>query len=287
MSTAPDTLPEISLKPAEWGGSAGERWARNLDQYETMLAPMGAALLDHAALTPGLTVAEIGSGGGAVSRGIAERVGSTGSVVGLDLSPDLTALAAERAAAAGLANATYLAGDAGSATPPGAPFDRLMSRFGIMFFPDPPAAFAGLRKLLRAGGRADFAVWAPPPENPSISMLGKVSAKYLSLPKPVPHATGPFAFDDPDYFGALLTGAGFKDPKFEKWQGIIAVGGGMDAAGAADFVMGTSTLAEALADQPAELLAQIRADVTAAFAPHEQDGKVMLPASVFLVTASG
>src|SRR3546814_1822119 len=87
-------------------------------------------------------------------------VGNTGWGLGLVLSPDLVAAASERARRTGLANIRFVQGDAATAMPEEAPFDRLFSRFGTMFFPKPYRAFANLRRMLRAGGRLDSAVWA-------------------------------------------------------------------------------------------------------------------------------
>ena len=283
MSTAP--LPTVELQPPEWSGVAGERWARHIDRYETMLAPIGDELLARAELVPGLSLAEIGCGGGGVSRAAAARVGPDGHVLGIDISPTLTTLATERATAAGITNLAFRTADAGSAGAGGESFDRLLSRFGIMFFNDPPAAFANLRRLLKPGGRADFAVWAPPAENRSISAIAQIAGRYLAMPKPEPHAPGPFGLDDPDYFSGILAGAGFSDTRIEKWAGKVKVGGGGSPADAAEFVMTSSALAEMLAEQPETIRQQIRADAERFFADYDTADGVVMPVSVFMVTS--
>jgi SAM-dependent methyltransferase len=275
----------IELKPAEWSGVAGERWAASLDKYETMLADAGEALIAHAAFMPGEKVVEIGCGGGATTRTIAGKIAPGGQVTGVDISPALVALSAERAAAAGIDNATFIAADAGTVTLDNGPFDRLTSRFGIMFFADPPAAFANLRALLKKGGRADFAVWAPPAENPAVSALPKVAAAHLNLPKPDPRAPGPFSLSDPEYFRGLLKGAGFIDVTMEKWGGNVHVGGRVNAAQAAAFAMNSSMLADVVAEQPAETREAIQADLEALFAPFDGPDGVAVPSAVWIVTA--
>lgn len=137
------------------------RWLANLDRFESMIAPVGDALLARVGLRAGERVVDIGCGGGATSREIARRVQPGGTVVGVDISAALVAEAARRSASAGLTNAAFVVADAAAALPAGAPFDRLVSRFGSMFFANPAAAFHNLGRMLRTGARADFAVWAP------------------------------------------------------------------------------------------------------------------------------
>lgn len=283
MASAPDDV--IQMKPSDWSGAAGERWANNLDNYETMLSEAGEALLDHAALTPGLKVAEIGCGGGAVSRAIARRIAPDGMMVGVDISPVLVPLCEERAAAAGIANARFVTADAGSVRLEDAPFDRLLSRFGIMFFRDPPAAFANLRSLLKSGGRADFAVWAPPAENPAVSALPKAAGRHLNLPPVDPLAPGPFSLSDRDHFHGLLAGAGFSGITFDKWHGDVHLGGKVGAREAALFAMNSSMLADVVAEQPQATQDAIIADLQAMFEPFDGPEGVAIPSAVWLVTA--
>ena len=284
MAGAPDDV--IQMKPSDWSGAAGERWANNLDGYEAMLRGAGEALLDHAALAPGMKVAEIGCGGGAVSRAIAGRIAPDGMVVGVDISPVLVPLCRDRAAAAGIANASFVTADAGSVTLDDAPFDRILSRFGIMFFRDPPAAFANLRALLKRGGRADFAVWAPPAENPAVSALPKAAAKHLNLPPVDPLAPGPFSLCDRDHFNGLLAGAGFTGIAFEKWQGDVHLGGKVGARDAALFAMNSSMLADIVAEQPEAIREAIIDDLQAMFEPFDGPEGVAIPSAVWLVTAT-
>ena len=114
---------------------------------------------------PGQRVADIGCGGGWTSRQAARQVGGSGRVHGLDISSALNAEATRRAEAAALGNLRFSVADASCFRPDDIPFDRLLSRLGVMFFNEPIAAFGHLRSLLDEGGQADFAVWAPPQNN--------------------------------------------------------------------------------------------------------------------------
>ena len=177
----------------DWAGEAGTRWLAQLDRFESMIEPIGEALLARAAHAAGEKVVDIGCGGGWTTRRIAERIGNTGLALGLDISPELVAAASERARHADLANIRFEQGDAATAMPEEAPFDRLHSRFGTMFFPDPYAAFANLRRMLRASGRLDIAVWAPIADNPWQRNVMAAIRRHIDLPTPQPRETGPFA----------------------------------------------------------------------------------------------
>jgi len=146
-----------------WAGPMGERWLANLDRFETMITPIGEALLAEAGFAPGERVVDIGCGGGANTLQIAAKVAPGGSVTGLDISPALVKACAARARAAGVTNANFVAGDAAVAKLPETGFDRLFSRFGVMFFTDPHAAFANIHGFLRGGARLNFAWFATKP----------------------------------------------------------------------------------------------------------------------------
>src|SRR3546814_17768551 len=118
-----------------------------------MIEPVGQALLAQAGYAPGERVVDVGCGGGWTTRQIAAAVGDSGLALGLDISPDLVAAANDRAQRAGLAQIRFAQGDAATGMPVEAPFDRLFSRFGLMFFPEHYHAFATLRTLGRASGR--------------------------------------------------------------------------------------------------------------------------------------
>ena len=133
----------------DWAGAMGQRWLANLSSFEAMIAPIGDALLAHAACRPGERVIDLGCGGGATSIALARAVAPDGAVLGLDISPDLIRAAQARADQANLANLCFACADAATAVLDGAPYDRLVSRFGSMFFAEPVAAFTHLRTQLR------------------------------------------------------------------------------------------------------------------------------------------
>jgi len=271
---------------AGWAGEQGDQWLAYIDGFEGMIAAVGAALMAKAAFTPGERVVDIGCGGGATTAEIGRAVGPNGEALGIDVSEALLATARQRAA--GAANVRFIRADAGSAMLDGAPYDRLFSRFGIMFFPDFPGAFANMRKMLRPGGRADFSAWAPASENGWIIEMQGILAKHVELPRPEPNAPGPFALQDVNFARPLLENAGFKDVVFDLWRGEQLVGGaGAGPEQAANFVLNAMSFGEALKDKPASVYDEVRGELLALFSAHHRDGAVRMPAGAWLISARG
>lgn len=273
--------------PAEsWEGEMGDKWLANLDQFESMIAPVGQALVAQSAVQPGDMIIDIGCGGGATTFDLARRVGTDGLVTGLDISPGLVAEAQHRALAQGLANAQFVVGDASKVHIPGDGFDVLFSRFGVMFFADPYAAFANMHGFLKPDGRAVFGCWAPPSENAWVSDIMAIAAEFVDMPKPDPRAPGPFAFADPDYVRDILEKAGFQNITIIPWRGNQMVGGkGATPEIAADFVMNVLFLGEALEDQPDEVKAKARAKALELFKKAATPEGILMPCTVWFVSA--
>lgn len=284
--TAP-AKPVEALKGEDWAGEMGTKWLSHLDRFEGMIAPIGEALLARAAYQPGERVIDLGCGGGATTRAIAAAVAPGGEAVGLDISPDLTREAQARAAAMGLANARFVCGDAATTPLEGAPYDRLFSRFGSMFFAEPKRAFAHLHTLLKPGARIDLAVWANPRDNLwMMEMMGVVRA-HIDIPPAVPRTPGPFAFEDLDYLADVLAAGGFTGMDVTPYVGQQAVGGpGASPEDAADFVLAAMAAGRALADHGEAVQAAARADLVALFTERHVAGQgVMMGCKAWLVRA--
>src|SRR5687767_9978445 len=135
-----------------WDGTGGEHWATEADRYDFINRRFAERIGEALAPRPGERVLDVGCGNGALSLTIAPLVQPGGSVCGLDLSGPMLAVARRRAEEAVLDNAAFEQGDAQVHALPEAAFDAAVSRFGVMFFEDPVAAFANIGRALRPGG---------------------------------------------------------------------------------------------------------------------------------------
>ena len=268
----------------DWAGHRGRRWLRDVDVMEEQLAPVGEALLQRASPAAGERVLDVGCGAGWTTRRIAEAVGPEGLALGLDISEPLLAEAERRGA--GTPQLRFQLGDAGSVQPQGGPFDRLMSRFGVMFFADPPAAFRHLASLLTAQGQLNLAVWAEPARNPWMTEMRRVVGRHVELPAADPLAPGPFQLANPDYHAGLLEGAGFRDFSRELLELPMWVAGrGATPASAAAFALGAFSVGElAEAAGPAVHKAVI-AELEELYAGVATSEGVAMPAAVWLLSA--
>jgi SAM-dependent methyltransferase len=276
------------LQAEDWAGDMGRNWLANLAKFEGMIQPMGAALIKHAGFVPGEDVIDIGCGGGATTIAIARNVSPGGSATGLDISQDLIDSCTVRGAQGTQSRLFWVCADAAATIPTNAPFDRLFSRFGSMFFPDAKAGFRNLRRMLKDGARIDLAVWGPPRDNEWIRLIQGVGAKHLPEgPAPDPRAPGPFAFADTAYLTEVLEQAGFGGIAIVPFEAQLAVGGpGASAREAAEFVVAATHMGKALASVGPERLDAAIADLAEAFAPHHVPGKgTLLGGKAWLVTA--
>jgi len=280
-----DTAPE-ALKGEDWAGEMGARWLANLDRFEGMIAPIGAALLERAAYRRGERVLDLGCGGGATTLAIAEAVGPEGAALGLDVAPMLVARAQQRAAEAS-STARFVCADAATARLDEPPFDRLFSRFGSMFFAEPVPAFANLRTMLKPGARIDLAVWANPRDNLWMMEVMGVVRGHVEIPPAVPRTPGPFAFEDLTYLEEVLTGAGFGAMEAVAYEGRQAVGGpGAAPAEAADFVLSSMAVGRVLDEAGSTVRDAARADLVELFTRRHVAGEgVMMACKAWLVTA--
>ncbi len=266
-----------------WDEQAGPRWVAAERHMDAQLEPLGVAAMDALGLAPGERVLDVGCGAGATSLAIAERV-RPGEVVGLDISGSLLARARERAA--GIDSVRFERGDAQTFAFEGRTFDAIFSRFGVMFFADPVAAFANLRTALRPGGRLGFVCWRPMRENPLFHV--PIEAAMPLLPQapaaPPPDAPGPFAFADAARVRAILERAGYHDVAVTPHDGVVA-GERTDLDGAVDLAMQFGPLSRALSGVDDATRARIRERVRAAFVPYHGASGVSFPAATWLVTA--
>jgi SAM-dependent methyltransferase len=268
----------------DWTGSRGNKWSSQLSGMEAMLAPVNEPLIRALKLEAPARIADIGCGGGATTLEILRRARAGTVVHGFDISPASIRSARAQTPPDPRAIAFEVA-DMASAAPPGEFYDRLVSRFGVMFFDDPDSAFTNLLHWLAPHGRFSFAVWGPLAENPWMTTVRQVVAEMIDMPPSDPEAPGPFRYADANKLLTLLERAGFGDLVLDNWNGALPIGGGLPPAEAANFALASfSNFGELLAEAGNEALHQARQSLTARLAPHQQDGAVRMDASVHIFT---
>jgi SAM-dependent methyltransferase len=270
-----------------WNELAGPIWVAHQERLDRQIGPHGERALALLAPAPGERMIDLGCGCGDSTLALARRVAPGGHVLGLDLSEPMLARARERAAAAGLANVAFRVADVQSARLDAGAFDAAFSRFGVMFFADPVAAFRNVLRALRPGGRLVFACWRPVQENPWVLVPMAAAAPLLTLPPPPPEdAPGPFAFGDAERVRSILAAAGFEGIALEPIDLPMSPAGG-DLDEAAETFLQVGPLASMLREANASeaLREQVRGAVRKAFEPHLRGGRVELGSAIWLVQA--
>jgi SAM-dependent methyltransferase len=270
---------------AFWNGPGGASWVARQARMDGMLDQIADAAIAHAAVRTGEVVLDIGCGAGATTLALAQAVGPTGHVTGLDVSAPLHNLARSRPDVAG--NIDWVLADASSYPFAPASVDLMFSRFGVMFFGDPVAAFTNLHGALRPNGRLVFACWRPFDQNPWMGVpLRAVQTLIPPLPRPGPEDPGPYSFSDTTRVERILTSAGFGKPRFTPFDLEMDIGGGqgVDMAVAQSLDIGPAR--SLLQDQPEDVMAAASAAIRTALLPYVDGNAVRLPAAVWLVESA-
>ena len=281
-------MPDSQNAPThDWNGDSGIRWAANLARLDLMLEDFGNAAIAAANAQPGELVLDAGCGSGTSSFALARQVAPDGHILGLDISGQLVEIA--RAAAPANAPVEFCCADAATAPLPAGGFDLLFSRFGVMFFDDPVAAFTHMRRALKPGGRLAFVCWRGAQENDWVR-LPMAAIRDIVAPVPVdPDAPGPFAFGDRQRLSDIIAAAGFTAIDIAPFNTTISYGRGATREEAVDDALDMAfqvgPLSRALADQPEELRAQAAIAVRAAFAKRPGDRSILIDGAAWIVTA--
>ncbi|PWK54086.1 class I SAM-dependent methyltransferase [Silicimonas algicola] len=268
-----------------WASPTGLSWIENEAALDTLFASVTDAVLDAADLKPGESVLDVGCGTGAHALAAARRVGAGGRVTALDISPPLLRRAEARATAEGLADRfEFAVADAQSADLGVARYDLATSRFGVMFFADPAAAFANIAKTVRPGGRMVFGVWGPVARNPWWGLPSRVAGEVLGpLPKTAPNAPGPMGLSDADYVRDVLRGAGLEHAEVEPLTVFLRHPEGAAGAVALSLRVGSAARALRLYESTAVQEAEVAARLEEAYRPFEADGEFRMPAVLNLI----
>lgn len=281
-------MPDVQPAPThDWNGDSGARWAANLARLDLMLEDFGSAAIATAKAQPGEQILDIGCGSGTSTFALAQRVGPTGHVLGVDISEQLVEIA--RAATPDGASVAFRCADAATAALPQGQFDLLFSRFGVMFFDDPVAAFAHMRGALKPGGRAAFICWRGAQENDWVR-LPMAAIRDIVQPAPAdPNAPGPFAFGDRQRLADILAAAGFTAIEIAPLDTTLSYGRGASREAAVDDALDMAfqvgPLSRALADQSDDVRGRAADAVRAAFAKRPGETSVLIDGAAWVVTA--
>lgn len=268
---------------ALWNEETGKRWTQQQERLDRLIAPFGDEAFRVAAVKAGERVLDVGCGCGDTTLALAQMVGSGGFVLGVDVSAPMLARAQERAA--GVPNVRFEQADA-SVAHLGGPHDLIYSRFGVMFFADPTAAFAHIRSALKPGGRMAFVCWRAFAENPWVSVATSAAMRVLGPPKtaPDPHAPGPFAFADAVRVRAIMEGAGFSRIEIAPFDAVMKVGEDLDDAMTTTLQVGpVSALMRGVEEGQR---AAVSAAVRDALSAHVGADGLMLGGATWIVSAS-
>ena len=271
-----------------WNEKSGPKWVANADLLDAQIGPLGELVMDRAGIREGERVLDVGCGCGQTTLQLTARVGARGRVLGVDISGPMLSRARERGAVTQGARVEFLLADAQTASFGSGGFDLVFSRFGVMFFSDPIAAFANLRRALAPRGRLAFVCWQALDRNPWMAVPLATAAKHVSLPPPpLPGTPGPMALADPERVARVLDQAGFQDVSLESVETQLVIGGGGGVEEAARFLLeGVGPTSQAMREASADALPVVGRAVRAALERYLTPRGVEMGAAVWIVTAS-
>lgn len=267
-----------------WNGGNGQHFVAENARHQRMMEPHTARLLAAAAIGPGERVLDIGCGCGDTTVQAA-RSAPDGDAVGVDLSAVMLAEARRLASRERVGNVRFEQADAQTHPFGPASFDVALSRFGVMFFGDPPAAFANIAAAIRPGGRLAFVCWQDPSDIEYFTLPARVIASYVSPPTPPgPGEPGPFSLASPQRIRTLLTEAGFGAVRIE--DVTVRTWIGRDADDVIGYYSSGPMGRSALANAGEDTIAQITQALREALQPHQDEHGVHLGAAAWVVTAT-
>ena len=271
------------MNAEEWTGRTGDSWAEEWKRTDRSFTVLTEHLLERIRGLEFSRVLDIGCGAGELSLAIA-RTHPAAEIIGIDVSPQLIAVARERGTRRG--NVSFVCADAASWRPDGgfAP-DLIVSRHGVMFFDDPVTAFRHFAEISTPEAQLLFSCFRSAGENPfftEVSALLPPSA----LP-PLPGEPGPFAFAETEHVAAILQAGGWRDFAFENYDfGMIAGAGDDPVAEAVAYYSRIGPAARALRELPPHQREQFIAKLAGLMATHSSEGIVALRAATWIIGAA-
>jgi ubiquinone/menaquinone biosynthesis C-methylase UbiE len=269
-----------------WNSTYTRAWADEYEAIDRLLAGLTRVAVDHAAPKLGERVVDIGCGSGTTVLELAARVGPGGYVLGADVSKPSVEKARERIAAAGIRQAEVALCDVSNHVFPANSSDLVFSRFGVMFFADPVATFANIRKAMKRDGRLALAVFRTLQENKwATAILAAVRHLLPPITPPGPEDPGQFSWGDAARVHRILETAGFQDVSLTPHDPAMPLAGRGGAAEAASFMLRVGPVVRATSDASEEQRKEVREALEAFFQNHEGPQGIVLQGAIWIVTA--
>lgn len=266
----------------EWRENA-KYWTKHSGTIRTMFAPLTQALIEHAGIHDGQSVLDVAGGAGEPSLTIAEVVGPAGAVTCTDAVPEMVDAAQNEAQRRGIKNVQFQVCSADSLPFPNTTFDVVVSRLGVMFFPDSLVAMRELLRVTKPGGGLAFAVWGKSDLNPFCYLVSRVMDQHVSEPAADPDAPGAFRFAEPGKLADVMTRAGLVDVVERVTKFDIAA-----PISAHEFwtmrSQTSDTLRNKLAKLPAGEQAEVTREIEQAVREFFPDNQMKFPARMIIVT---
>lgn len=266
----------------EWRENA-KYWTKHSGTIRTMFSSLTQALIEHAGIHEGQSVLDVAGGAGEPSLTIADTVGPTGAVTCTDAVPEMVDAAQNEAQRRGIRNVQFQVCSADSLPFPDNSFDVVVSRLGVMFFPDSLAAVRELLRVTKPAGSLAFAVWGKSDLNPFCYLVSRVMDQHIQEPAADPDAPGAFRFAEPGKLAAVMTSAGLVDVVERVIKFDIAA-----PISAPEFwamrSQTSDTLRNKLAKLPADERAEVTSEIEQAVSEFFPANQMKFPAQMIIVT---
>jgi len=266
-----------------WNEEGGDKWVENIDFAESFMIPMSDRLIERIAAKKGEKILDVGCGGGITTLKLAALAGEDGGVLGVDVSRQIIDVAIKRAEDS--ANIEFQHSDAASTEFGENKFDLITSRFGVMFFDDPVAAFKNLHLSLKPTGRLVFLCWRTPQENPWMAEPAAATFQILPPPmeKPAPTDPGPFSLGEAEHLTNVLQLAGFTNINLDPVDLSLPMSSVDTAVG---FLTRLGPAADALKEASDDQRVEVIAAIRSVMEKYSNVDGVLAPAATWIVSAS-
>jgi ubiquinone/menaquinone biosynthesis C-methylase UbiE len=270
-----------------WSGKGGDIWVERQNAMDTMLSPLGEAALNKLNLNEEENVLDIGCGCGHTTLNIAKRISPDGQVTGLDISEPMLKRAKESANEMSISNASFNCVDVQTDDIGEEVYSAAFSRFGVMFFEDPIAAFRNINKSLITGASLSFVCWQSPALNPWQSLFIEAVKKYVDLPSPPPRSPSPFAFMESEYVSSILEESNFQNIMIEGHEAEVNMFSGRSLSDSVkDYISINPVVSGMLKDSTEQEKTEIINSAIEAFSPYYSAKGLMFPSATWLVTTT-